>query len=484
METRRLIGWAYVGRSGAGIHSPSFWVLVVAQVIFLVGGIGPNWILALLSVAVLAAGTILLWRPGESPILVFIFSYSWLQSSIAIYHANWLSIDVAEYAPFFSETRSATVLSLGGILTLALGMRLGAGPRRVNDVLGPRQIAMSQPVDRWFRLYALAWVGSFLALSYAWVVPGLSQPLLALAAMKWAFFYMLAFAYFLRGLRAGWLLPCAFLFELVTSIGGYFSDFKAVFFVTLSAAVASGVKFSPGKLISSTLLAVLLVILGIVWTAVKGDFRDFVSGGGGEQVMTVDYATRLSKLADLVGDLDRDSLANGADQFLRRISYVELFGVVLANVPSIEPHTEGAILWDAVVRPFTPRLLFPDKDVIDDSARTLRYTGGLVGAAESTSVSLGYVAETFIDFGEYGLFAALLGIGCFYGAIYRILVRWKSSRGLLGTSLATAALLNTAALENSFTKVFGGVVVSLLAAWAIAAFAMPRIAPWLIPERR
>jgi hypothetical protein len=271
-----------------------------------------------------------------------------------------------------------------------------------------------------------------------------------------------------------------FLLELATAIGGYFSDFKTVFFVTLFAALACGIRISSRTLLSAGMLVALVVSLSIVWTAVKGEFRTFVAGGQAEQIVTVDYVSRLAKLYELVTSLDLAALVNAADQFLRRVSYVEFFSLVLVNVPSLLPHTLGAILWDAIIRPFMPRLLFVDKDEIDDTARTNFYTGGLGGSSEGASISLGYIAEAYIDFGAFGMFAALAAIGLFYGAIYRILLRWRASRGLLGMAVATTVLTNVGPMENSFTKVFGGVIVSLLVAWVMIVFVVPRWAPWLV----
>jgi hypothetical protein len=162
------------------------------------------------------------------------------------------------------------------------------------------------------------------------------------------------------------------------------------------------------------------------------------------------------------------------------VSYVEFFGVVLVNVPTLHPHAQGAILWDAVVRPFMPRLIFADKDVIDDTARTNLYTGGLAATNEGTSISLGYVAEAYIDFGTFGMFAALVAIGLLYGAIYRILVRWRRSRGLLDMAIATAVLMGVGPMESSFTKVFGNVIVSFIVALLVIVLIVPRWAPWLV----
>jgi hypothetical protein len=457
--------------------------LPIALALCLIGGAGPNMLLALLSVAALVAGCMLLWRPGESPILLFTFVFPWLQGSTAIFHANWLGIDIADYSPFSGDMHAAVVMSLLGLLVLAVGMRLGAGPRRAGDLLALHRVTLSQPMRRWFWLYAMAWATSFVALSFAWVMPGLTQPMLALAALRWAFFFMLAVAHFVRGRDAGRLFPLAFLLELGTGVGAYFADFKTVFFITLFAALASNARISPRMVLGSGVLAVLTLALGIVWTAVKGEFRLFVSGGVAEQIVTVDYMTRLAKLYELVAHLDSEALIGAADQLLRRLSYVEFFSVVLVYVPASLPHTLGAILWDAIIRPLMPRLLFVDKDVIDDTARTNLYTGGLAGHSEGTSISLGFVAEAYIDFGTFGMFAAVAAIGLLYGLIYRILLRWRPSRGLLGMAMATAVLASVGALENSFTKVFGGVIVSLFVAWAMILFVVPRLAPWLAQQR-
>jgi hypothetical protein len=454
--------------------------LPIALALTLLGGVGPNLLLALLSVAVLIVGCILLWRPGESPVLLFTFAYPWMQGSVAIFHANSLGLDVIEYTPFGGEMHAAVVMSLLGVVVLAVGMRLGAGHRRPADTYALREIALSQPIKRWFWLYALALAMGFVALSLAWILPGLTQPLVALANMRWAFFFMLAVACFAQGRSFSIPFLTAFLLELAVGLGSYFAEFRTVFFITFFAALASGTRISSRALLGASVLAVLVLVLAVVWTAIKADYRAFVSGGLEAQIVTVDYAVRLAKLHELTASLDREALASAVDQLLRRLTYVEFFGVVLVYVPTIMPHTLGAIFWDAIIRPFLPRLLFIDKDVIDDTARTNLYTGGLGGSNEGASISLGYIAEAYIDFGAYGMFAALFAIGLLYGVIYRVLLRWRRSGGLLGMAVATAVLTNVGPVENSFTKVFGSLVVSLVVAWAMIVFFAPRWAPWLL----
>jgi hypothetical protein len=128
-----------------------------------------------------------------------------------------------------------------------------------------------------------------------------------------------------------------------------------------------------------------------------------------------------------------------------------------------------------------PRILFSDKSVIDDSERTNLYTGGAAGNYEGTSISLGWVAETYVDFGEYFMMGGISLIGYFYGRIFRWCLDGSGANALLGFALGSAVLLPVASLDNSFTKTFGGLVVSLLIVWMIVKFAVPRWCPWLVP---
>ena len=86
--------------------------------------------------------------------------------------------------------------------------------------------------------------------------------------------------------------------------------------------------------------------------------------------MTVAYPERMAKLAELVTQLDGNAMADASEQLLQRLAYVDFFGLVLNTVPTVLPHEGGALWWDAISRPFMPRLFFPEKTAIDDTVRT------------------------------------------------------------------------------------------------------------------
>jgi len=474
---------------GAIARSPSASLLRIALApttiaLFVLSGIGANSLLALGAAVVLVIGSSLLWRPGESPILLFIFGYQWLQASVAIFYANWLGVTVSEVTPYRiygGNVNLATVLSLLALLVVAVGMRVGAGPWRPEVAALALNVAHRyETTNRWFYLYGAAWLVATTAQSVSLIVPELSQPLVALAKVKWAFFFILAYVTFVRPGTNRIYFTLAFGLEFVLSVGSYFSEFKTVFLFTLFALVA-GVRPSVRQFIGLSVLGGALLTFVLTWTAIKGEYRSVVRGPGFAQVVTFDYVDRLRKLDDLVSQLDGEQLAAAFDQLIKRVSYVDFFAVVLETVPQTVPYEGGAIWGDALSRPFMPRLFFQEKSAIDDSIRTRQYTRiGVAGTEQGTSISLGYIAESYIDFGEAGMMLPIFFLGLMLGRIYRWMLTARNSQGILGMGLGTATCFGATALETSITKSFGGLVVTLLVSWLIIRFVAPLYFPWVL----
>lgn len=467
-ETKRLL------QRGRGISV----FILIAVIIFVIIGTGKNQEYAALSLVVIITGFILLWRAEEAPILFAGFAIAWLNASLAIFYCNMTDEPISEFAGFESDMSGSITLSLIGILFLCVGMRIGAGERRQEDLIKMRSFARLYPISTWFNLYLVALAITSVAGISITLIPSLAQVILGFTNLKWAAFYLLAYASFIRGTYNIYLL-IALGIELALGFGGFFSDFKTSFIIATLAAVAAGARLDLARFFLIASLSSILLFLMVVWTVVKVEYREFVSAGSNGQVVSVDIASRFSKLTELVEDIDADALSDGVERLIKRASYVEYFGAVLNYVPSVEPHTNGEILEDAIKRPFMPRAFFPDKEIIDDTERTNKFTGGLAGNSGATSISLGYIAETYIDFGTDGMLAALLAIGCFYGVVYRYLLAMRSFNPLIGTSIAASILTTLPNIENSYTKVFGGLIASLIAIVITLRLLVPRFAPWL-----
>jgi len=453
---------------------PGF-IIPVSLGIFILFGIGPNYHFALLACIVLTVGVFLLWRPGEAQILLFVFTFQWLQLATSIFYANLRGIPLVEFMKNSSGVEYAITLTAIAVLSLAIGMRIGAGPQQASYLNVIRNSINRIAATQWLKIHLLVWGISSLSLILAQIVPGLAQPLIALAGMKWATFLILTIVTFARpgGPRRVWL--CLFSLEFLLSLGGFFSSFKNVFLFALIALTVVGRRITPKLIGAGLAVAVLALIVGLYWTAIKPKYRAFVSGGVGTQTVSVEYIEALQKVVELVEDVNFAQLGEAADRLALRFAEMDMFSAVVAYVPSVRAHEWGKLWLDAISRPFMPRIFFPEKAVIDESVLTNYYTGlGVAGMNEGTQVSMGYIAESYIDFGEIGMMGAIFLFGWFIGYAYRWLVRHPSGIGLIGCGLASSTFIQLTSIGFSSAKLVGGIVVCLLVAFIVLNFVLPR----------
>jgi hypothetical protein len=452
-------------------------VALLVPMALLIAPIGPNPWLVAYAFAVLGAGLLLTWRRDEPPIMTFIFCFQWLQAALGPIYGNLAGMTPEDLASYRGNHTLACFLLLTGTLVLAAGMRLGAGRADGSLGLRIRAFVALRPLNFWVRVCAPIWLAGSICESASLYSGPLSQVVLALAQAKWAAFVLLTFATF--GVEGRSRLPWLALFflQFLLSLGGYFSSFKEVFFYAMLGLAACQFRLSPGRILGGTLLLGVLIWLGIVWSAVKVDYRDAVNGGTGDQVVTIGFADQLGTLRDMVDGLDGQRMSEASEIFARRIMYYEFCGVALNYVPAVVRHTDGALWADAFARPLMPRILFPEKTAVHDSELTNAYTGlSVTSYDKGTSISMGYMTEAYIDFGEYLMFGAILVWGCLLGLGYRLLTaRGTLARTTWGAALACSALMPALALESSMLKVAGGYVVSIVFALVLARY----VAQWL-----
>jgi hypothetical protein len=357
-------------------QKPPFTALaILGLALFALCGWGPNVTLVSLAIAVLLAGVAMLWRPGEPPVMLFVFVLQWLQASTKAISANLQGVHILELAQFGSDIERASYLSLLALFLLAVGMHWGSGRSRAQVLWHARQTAAAYPLKVWLWCYAASFVASAVVELLIYAVPGLSQPMLALHNMKWAFYLILTYVAFSgpQLYRLVWLPIAAF--ELLLSLGGYFSEFKLVFIYSVLGIAAAGLRVTLNRAVALASVSAITVVFGVYWTVIKPDYRAYVSQGEMAQIVTVGFGDRINYLGELAAKVDRKDFSAGFDKLLDRLAYVDFFGSVLDYVPHAVEHTGGALWWDAIKRPFTPRIIFRDKTIIDDSERTNQFTG-------------------------------------------------------------------------------------------------------------
>ena len=438
-----------------------------------------NPLLTAASLLVLPVFAVLLWRQGETPVLLFAVGFQWVQVTAKVFHADTLGVDVAELAATPS-VKTAVWLSLAGLVALALGMRLGMRALRTSTSERARAEAAWFSVDRAFTFYLVCFVISEGMRALGGSSAGLAQIAQGVSGVKWVAFFLFGYT----ALRQRRRLPLVLLvvgFEFIMGIG-FFAGFKEVLFISLIMYFTARPSLKPAALISGTVILAFLVLFGATWQSVKGEYRYFLSGGSGDQGTVVSQSEGLLFLRDLVTELTpADLVARGFEPMFERLAYVDYFAIVTDYVPTVIPH-EGGALWGGAVRHvLQPRVLFPDKPVLpSDTELTEKYTG-LHVADTGTSVSLGYMGESYVDFGAVGMLVPVFLLGAVWGLIYAYFVG-KARYALVGYAFATALLVQAYQFEIASIKLLGGILAKFIVLALLLRFAESRIESWLLAD--
>ncbi len=435
------------------------WAVTIALTVW--GTFSANPRLTPVSIIILTGCIQLLWRRGEPPVLVFACAMQWLQAASVIFYTNFYNVSV-EQAAGGPELETATWLSVIAVLVLALGMRLALLRCRRSQHVQLAAEGFRVNIANAFIFYIVSFAISTVAVRIAFQVPGLTQLIFALIALKWTAVFVLAYCVIEQ--RAGYVfLTIVVMLELAVGLLGFFAGFKSIFFVLLVVALASPFAFRGRRLALTISTVFALFLFGVVWSAIKADYREFLTEGSGQQEVVVPVEERVGKLGDLITGFTWDNFTDGLDAMILRVSYVKLFALTLMNVPGTVPYEHGTLWLGALKHIITPRLFFPEKAGISDSDRTILYAGVQVAGEErGTSIGIGYVAESYVDFGPFWMFAPILLLGIFYGFIYRVFVIHSRTK-LIWTAIASAILIFGAyTIEVSNIKIVGGNVTALL----------------------
>lgn len=90
-------------------------------------------------------------------------------------------------------------------------------------------------------------------------------------------------------------------------------------------------------------------------------------------MINVGRAEAMGELLRLVTELDGEKLADATIAMTERLSYLDFLSGVMANVPARLPHEEGKVALAALTHVVTPRILFPEKEVLHDSLFLNKY---------------------------------------------------------------------------------------------------------------
>ena len=400
----------------------------------------------------------------------------WTQVVAYVVWMNVLDMDINRLSP---HSGTAVIMACLGILVMAATLSRSIGPLKVPSdeelVRQARRINEQKILILYlFSTFFLGGLGFVLGSS-----SGLFQILMTFASLKWVFFLVYAYVSWINK-KNRVILAVIILFEFSTALYSYFSTFKEVILFTIILALTFVRKISLKQFLNSLLIVVFVGFLLITWTAIKGDYRKYLNGGSHQQVVEVSRDAAFSKIGEKIGTLRWEDYQNAMTMFLYRVQYILHLAKTMDRVPAVMPHEYGGLWWENISFVLVPRLFNPDKPIYEATKKTNKYTGiHYSGFKEGASFSLGYFADSYIDFGYVGMFFPLAMIALFVAFIYRSFYNLHKLNILFRYALINVSLYEYTAFEADGLFLFGRLLLMFLVFYILGRSVLGPLQKWL-----
>lgn len=403
----------------------------------------------------------LFWRTYEPKVIFFGVVLYWVSITIKLFYGDFLGYNYEDLSSSKNIIQT-TYYSLIAFCIFCFGLWIALKDFKLSNE--KMNELFNYPVNfrRILIVYAVVAILNTTLKSFIFYLPGLSQLFSGLLQIKLGFLFLIIFFAFKT--RENLLIVFFIIIaEVVLSLFSYFSSFKDII---ITAAVI--IALFPNRLTAKE--TALAVIFGcgfmysiFIWQSVKGDYRKFLNAGQQSQSIVVSQEDALKKLQELSENSNKLNKDDVLYQTVDRISYIEFFSQATENVPRKIPYENGKLWLNNIIHIFTPRILFPEKGVIDDSKMVNKYaTRRVATAKQGTSFSLGFMAESYIDFGPYLMFIPIFFVGWLLGFIYKTIIL-QSINYLWGFTLTASLWINVNCSETAGTKILGWILMYYIA---------------------
>jgi len=449
-------------------------------------------VLVLLSLAFMASGIYMiicftalliivrtLWRFNMPGILVFALSMQWLQ---VFAYVIWMNVSGKPMDFLSKSAPNALIFSCIGLLIMTFVVNKGISglPVFSTDVLKKQANQVNE------KKVLILYIGSTLFLSSIGFIfgntSGFAQILVTISGFKWLFFLWYAYLVWINK-KNKLILLLILGYEFTSGLYSYFSSFKDVLYFAIIISITFIKEVSLRQIFYFILIGIILGGLLLVWTTIKGDYRKFLNGGQKQQIITVSKEEAFSQIGERVEKINARDFELSTSLALYRLQYIYHLAVVMDRVPAIIPYQEGKIWWENISFTLTPRILFPDKPIYEASVKTNKYTGfHYAGLQKGSSYSLGYFADSFVDFGYLGMFAPLIFIALFVVLIYRTFYNMHQLNIFFRFAIINVTLYNFCSFEADGLFLFGRLLTSFVVFWVLAKTLFPVIQKWVHKE--
>jgi len=156
-----------------------------------------------------------------------------------------------------------------------------------------------------------------------------------------------------------------------------------------------------------------------------------------------------------LSNADEEQARNLANQTLGRLSLLQQTANVMESTPERVPYQNGR-LYSYMLVTLVPRFFWPDKPSVNDSNRWYQVAYRLTARNDlnGVSIAVGYLPESYINFGWLGPPVVMFCLGILLGLFDRIFLRPGS--GLLLNSIGVALLPQLVPVEGQLAQYIAG----------------------------
>lgn len=414
-------------------------------------------------------------RPTMPMAVVYLFVWQWAQTFARALQAAFdgESMTASIYGP---DVLRAYWYMLAALVSMAIAFRFVLGGIRAPTLQEFYAHERWRPNDM-IMVYGVSLVGATIFSLIGRAISGLDQPMEAAARIKIVALFVLATYVFTSG-RGGKFLLAAIVFEILVGFTGFLSDFRGVFIYIAIAAMAARIKWTGTATVGGLVWIGVLLSLALFWTSVKQEYRTYVTGDDEHtQAIKVSLEDRMGYLGEKFANIGDTDWGTNAYLLLIRFAYVDIFGQVISVADNSPPAPESMPQWKAALgHVFQPRFLFPGKAPLSDTEVFMRLTRAdpMENIRLGTSISVGYLAENFVDLGFPGMLAGTFVLGLALAWIIRYFMNqplpWMMREGII---MGFAFSMARDGVEVSLPKVLGGMVMFFIVWALICRYALP-----------
>ena len=422
------------------------------------------------------------YKPGIPQVVLAAMLFQWLQINIKIWYGNIINVSFENVFALYiapGKMHEAFYYSSFGLVALSLGIFYFFSTIDAKEYFKNLKNKLDEyNASNILYLYIIVTILFAILYKFRLAIPGINTIVVGISKLKWGF-YLLLFTLTLIQRRFFLIFIIISLLEILFSLYGFFSSFKDFIFYILMGVISFTNYLSFKKFLISIPVFYLLFTLAVGWTAIKGEYRMFLSGGARSQAITASRGDAIDYFFELSSDMKYKEMDRATDALIDRISFIDFFSLAINHVPEYQQHEKGKIWWESISFFFMPRIFFHDKPVIDDSEHTSKYTGLLLADQSlGASHSIGFMADSYIDFGPVFMHVPIFFLGLVLGWMFKHFLL-RSHNEVWGLIFAAPFYFLMSFYSFNLIKVIGNLLIYVVVIFILRKHIIKFIDPYI-----